>query len=352
MLNPVLNDDREPARVQTKLTKKALTCGGLFAGIGGFCIGFEQAGFKTSWCIDISKDAEKTYKLNFPHVEYLRQDIKLPYTKARNLEPVDVLHAGFPCQSFSAAGYRQGFEDDRGKLFYEIPRLLEEWGEQRPSVVVLENSPFIRLGEGGSWFKEIQSRIRRAGYWFSEKNCFELDTREHGGLPQKRRRLFMIAVRNDTFDFNGIDLSEVTPEKVVDLSEIIENEVVDPSYYLPNENRYNTMIGKQVNEDDPNQLYQLRKYIVRLPESGVCPTLTANMGQGGHNVPFVYRTNRLRKLTEYECLSLQGFPKNFTFPEELTSGRRYTLIGNAVSPVVSKIISKKITKFLVGESNE
>lgn len=346
MLNPGIADGLTESNLQTKKLSRTLTCGGLFAGIGGFCSGFEKAGYSTSWCIDISEDAEKTYKLNFPNITYLRQDVKAPTTEAKNLEPVDVLHAGFPCQSFSAAGFRQGFEDPRGQLFYEIPRLLAEWGDSRPRVVVLENSLFLKHGEGGSWFKEVQTKIRRSGYWFSEKNCFELDTYEHGRLPQKRKRLFMIAVRSDAYDFNGIDLSDVKADVAIELSSIIQKNIVDESYYLPSENRYNTMIGKQVNESDPYQIYQLRKYLVRLPESGVCPTLTANMGQGGHNVPFILQEKRLRKLTEFECLALQGFPDSFRFPEDVVGGKRYTLIGNAVSPSVSGLIATKVRDFI------
>lgn len=348
MQNVTSLDGRSVATSARKKHARTYTCGGLFAGIGGFCIGFERAGFKTAWCLDLSEDAEKTYKNNFPHVSYLRKDITL--AKAEELQPVDVLHAGFPCQSFSAAGHRQGFQDERGRLFNEIPRLLSEWGQKKPYVIVLENSPFLRLGEGGSWFKEVQTKIRRSGYWFSEKNCFELDTHQHGGLPQRRKRLFMIAVRSDIFDFNGVNLTDITPDEIVKMSEVIENGPVHTSYYLPEENRYNTMISKQVKSDNPEQLYQLRKYLVRLPEPGICPTLTANMGLGGHNVPFVYRSNRLRKLTEFECLSLQGFPKDFLFPDDVVGSRRYTLIGNAVSPAISTFIAKHVREFLQGEA--
>ena len=343
-MDEVIDTHTSLTSITRKKISKKITCAGLFAGIGGFCIGFEYAGFVTKWALDISEDAKNTYRQNFPKNKFLLEDIKK--TNTASLESVDVLHAGFPCQSFSGAGMRMGFDDPRGQLFFEIPRLLHEWGQNRPKVLLMENSPYLKLGGSGSWFKRVMTEIQRAGYWFNDRNCFELDTREHGGLPQRRKRLFMIAVRNDLFDFNGISLDSVSAEHSMLLEDLIHKAEVSESYYLPNENKYNKLISKEINELDPYQLYQLRKYIVRVPESGVCPTLTANMGKGGHNVPFILDRKRLRKLTEYECLSLQGFPPDFDFPNELSTARRYVLIGNAVSPAVSKLIANQIRSFL------
>ena len=326
---------------------KSYTCGGLFAGIGGFCFGFEDAGFETLWCNDLSKEAGSAYLRNFDDAHFINSDVK-SLNAMRDLSQVDVLHAGFPCQSFSAAGFRLGFEDPRGQLFFEIVRLLKEWGEQRPKVLVLENSPHLKDGEGGAWFRTVQTEIQRAGYWFTSSNAFVLDTREHGGLPQRRKRLFMIAVNQDFADFNPIDLSGIEPERQMNISDLIRLDETDDYYYLNEDSKYAHMIKKQVTNEDPYQLYQLRKYFVRVPEKGVCPTLTANMGLGGHNVPFVQDGGRMRKLTERECLDLQGFPQTFEFPTEMSMSKRYELIGNSVSPVISRVIAKKVNRFLSG----
>lgn len=327
------------------------TCGGLFAGIGGFCYGFESVGFETLWCNDLSKEAAQTHAVNFPHVRYIQADVK-KLSANKNLLPVDVLHAGFPCQSFSAAGRRLGFEDPRGQLFYEITRLLKEWGDNKPKVIVLENSPNLKDGDGGSWFRTVQTEIQRCGYWFSSSNAFVLDTREHGGLPQRRKRLFMIAVSQDYADYNPINFNGLVALTETPIQNIIRLNESEEFYFLHTENKYAHMIQKQVNQSDPYQLYQLRKYLVRVPESGVCPTLTANMGRGGHNVPFVRDGERLRKLTERECLDLQGFSKDFHFPVNLPPARRYELIGNSVSPVISKIIAERVFKFLMESEHE
>ena len=114
----------------------------------------------------------------------------------------------------------------------------------------------------------------------------------------------------------------------------------DDEYYLHEENRYHKMISDEV--DDKNCIYQLRKYLVRVKEPNKCPTLTANMGLGGHNVPFVHDKNGLRQLTEYECLKLQGFPGTFKFPESLGKNKRYTQVGNSVSVPVAALLAKAI----------
>jgi DNA (cytosine-5)-methyltransferase 1 len=334
----------------TTKTKK-ITCGGLFAGIGGFCIGFEGAGFKTLWGTDLSKDSATAYKANIKNTEYLVADIK-ELRANLDLSPVDVLHAGFPCQSFSAAGKRLGFEDPRGKLFFEIIRLLNEWGQSKPKILVLENSPHLKDGEGGLWFRTIQTEIQRCGYWFGTSNSLILDTRENAGLPQRRKRLFMIAVNQDFFDFNPFNLKNILPKKTISLQEIIKFNEQNDYYYLHGDNRYAHMIQKQLNEAEPYQLYQLRKYLVRVPEAGVCPTLTANMGRGGHNVPFILDGKRLRKLTERECLDLQGFPRHFKFPEGLTSAKKYEMIGNSVSPLISEVIAEEVKRLILEREYE
>jgi DNA (cytosine-5)-methyltransferase 1 len=331
-----------------------LKAGALFSGIGGFCLGFQQHGIKTAWAVENDPAAVATYKKNIPGVNVITGENGpasiLDVTVAGNsLEPVDVLHAGFPCQSFSTAGERKGFDDPRGMLFYEIIRLINEFGEKRPSVLVLENSPNIRVGDGGSWFIELTKEIKKAGYWFRESNCAELDAFDLTLVPQKRNRLFMVAFstaafRNGRFSFPERPI--LPPKNLADFIEF-SGTLDDDYYYLHEENRYHKMISEKV--DDPHCLYQLRKFFVRVKESGVCPTLTANMGLGGHNVPFITDAKGLRKLTEYECLRLQGFPNWFEFPDEVIRARRYVQVGNSVVPSVTALLAEKIREKILRE---
>lgn len=325
-----------------------MKAGALFAGIGGFCVGFHNAGISTTWAIDNNFFCNETYRTNIKDVRLIPAGIKGVFVRKHDLEPVDILHAGFPCQSFSQAGGRHGFDDPRGKLFFEIIRLIDEFGDKKPKVLVLENSPYLRYGEGGIWFLELQKHIQRAGYWFRETSCAELNAYDITELPQQRVRLYMVAFsrnhfRSGKFDFpTEKDLTSKRLDRHIDFDGEKDHE-----YYLDPENRYFKMITGRVK--NRRSVYQLRKYEVRAKEPETCPTLTANMGLGGHNVPFVLDSKGLRKLTEHECLRLQGFPPWFTFPKTVPRYRRYVQVGNAVTVPVAELVARRIKQKVLDE---
>lgn len=227
---------------------KTLKAGALFAGIGGFCVGLRSRGIETVWAVENDLAAVATYEANVGKGLVVSRDgAPLPIqditVKSCALQPVDILHAGFPCQSFSVAGERKGFDDPRGQLFFEIIRLIKEFGEERPSVLLLENSPNLRIGEGGSWFLEAATQIRKAGYWFRENNALELDAFDYTEVPQKRKRLFMVAFATNKFRNGSLDQPPRRSGKMRDLSHFIDFEgEVDNVYYLDEANRYHHMI--------------------------------------------------------------------------------------------------------------
>ncbi len=331
-----------------KMSQK-LKAGALFAGIGGFCVGFRDVGIDTDWAIEYDSAAVTTYEANIGKNKVVK-DGELPASikdvgVARNsLSQVDILHAGFPCQSFSVAGDRKGFDDPRGQLFYEIIRLINEFGEARPSVLLLENSPNLKVGDSGSWFMELSSQLKKAGYWFRDSNALELDSFDYTRVPQKRKRLFMVAFATNRFRNGKINISPPMHPDPKDLTKYInfDGQIEDDSYYLSEDNKYHQMITEKV--DDTKAIYQLRKYLVREKGANICPTLTANMGLGGHNVPFIFDKKGLRKLTEYECLKIQGFPLDYFFPEDVTRPKRYQQVGNSVVPPLISIIADAIKK--------
>ena len=318
------------------------TVGSFFCGIGGLCHGFEGNGFKTLWANDFEPDVEKSYRHNFRNVSFLSGDINEIDPKA--LTPVDIVHGGFPCQSFSNAGSRKGFDDPKG-----VGKLFD---------VMMDKIPNLLIGASGTWFEHIQNRIKKAGYWFSKQNALQLDLRIHGGLPQRRERLFMIAVRKDIYDFNPF-ISIPLAEAFTSLSEILsKNEDDDPELYLDKDSKYHDEMWDGAVDSgelvDDFQLVQYRKTKPRIIEVGICPTLTQNMGAGGHNVPFYLdkARNQFRKLSVKQCLALQGFPPSFKFPDEVSNGAKYRMIGNSVSPVIADLVAKAILDFLNEKEDE
>jgi DNA (cytosine-5)-methyltransferase 1 len=333
---------------------KALSSGALFAGIGGFCTGFEAHEIKTAWAVENDCSAAATYSANFGPNKVVSkncipQSIKDVSVEGSKLNAVDILHAGFPCQSFSIAGERKGFEDPRGQLFYEIIRLVNEFEDNRPSVLLLENAPNFKKGDYGSWFKELSTKIKQAGYWFRESNAIELDSYDYTLVPQKRKRLFMIAFSTNRFK-NGkinIDFPKINQRKSIKDFINFDGYLDDDGYYLNPNNKYYKMIMEKI--DHPLSVVQLRKYEVRKKNLNTVPTLTANMGLGGHNVPFIKDKKGLRKMTEYECLRVQGFPDSFIFPDEVPRAKRYQQVGNSVVPPLISLLANVIKKKIENE---
>ena len=177
-----------------------------------------------------------------------------------------------------------------------------------------------------------------------------MNTYDYTDLPQKRDRVFMFAFSKEYFNQNKISFPKANILKK-DMNMFVDfKKNTDNKYYLLNENKYYDMVSRL--SDSKKRLYQIRKHELRRQAINVCPTLTANMGTGGHNVPFIMNGEKIRKLTERECLNLKGFPDNFTWPENISMGCKYEMIGNAVSPKISNIIAEELYNQLRGPLHE
>ena len=323
--------------------------------MGGFASGLTKAGFKLVWGSDNNEFAARTFQHRFPGVQFQQKDVRQLKPKDDGLEDVDVLAAGFPCQSFSQAGERRGFEDFRGEVFFEIPRLLRELPEERrPRLLLLENVPFLRYGGGGLWFDMIQRELRRAGYWFRDSSCWTANVKDYTDIPQDRDRLYMVAASRHHFTRNPF-----TPERMVTLhsegtrplTALLDRSVRGlDDQYLPENNRYYKMIAAQMDKGDSiANIYQLRRSYVREKKNGLAPTLTANMGNGGHNVPFVKDEWGIRRLSVDEVARLQGFNTDQPlFPEDVPMAEQYRLVGNAASVGLSQLIASACVEILGG----
>lgn len=317
---------------------KLPTVASLFAGIGGFCLAFKNAGFRVVWANEFDQFAAETYRKNFPEVNLYTSSIRDLSVIRDGLVEVDVLTAGFPCQPFSVAGTKQGFNDPRGKLFFEIIRLIRELGRSKPKLLVFENVKNILDHNGGKTFAKIMEETQAAGYWF-QRNCISiLNTKEHTDIPQNRERAYMIAFSWEHFDTSNFDFPQpITEKRAVKEFLDLDRKAIDELYF-PEDSKYGQMFVESMKNGGADSTYLLRRYYVRENKNDEVFTLTANMGDGGHNVPVIRDDWGIRKLTPEECLRLQGFPDTYSFPSSLSRTQRYKQVGNSVTvPLVEKI---------------
>lgn len=314
---------------------KKLKMASLFSGVGGIDHGFEKTGlFETVYANEFDEKAQETYKLNNPNVFLDERDIRDVETD--DIPDIDVVLSGFPCQAFSVAGYRKGFEDKQnGDLFFETLRVVVA---KQPRIVFLENVKNLVGHDKGKTFRIICDALKENGYYIKYQ---VLNAKEFGNIPQNRERIYVIAFKyfEDYVYFNF----PLPVELTTTLSDVIDfNEKVDDKfYYTRNSFKHYDELEKEMTDSD--SVYQWRRKYIRKNKSGVVPTLTANMGTGGHNVPLIIAKDGFRKLTPRETFNVQGFPSNFKLPEQ-ANGHLYKQAGNSVViPVIERIANEIVT---------
>ena len=364
--------------------------GSLFAGVGGIELGllgskYKHHKFEAAWANEIDSYAIQTYRENFNHtlIEGDIQHILNPslaeseeerekYTKKLQLitnEQIDILTGGFPCQAFSIAGERKGFNDERGNLFWSITGLIQKLPE-KPRFLLLENVKNLKGHDGGRTYKIIKSELEKLGYTIKERVINTLDITT---IPQNRERIYILGFKDpkDSDKFNFFDEDVFLKEKnkfskkdrIDQIKSVISDNVTiesHPNLYYT-ENKYPHYYTKdRVNLDqditEENEFYQIRRGMyVRKNQKGVSPTLTANMGTGGHNVALIKVQDGIRKLSPEEAFKLQGFPvdKGYILPKinkktgkKFPSGQLYKQAGNAVTVDVVKKIGRELLKIL------
>lgn len=313
--------------------QKTFKVGGLFAGIGGIELGFKKAGFEISWANEMDKNAAITYRNNHEHTLY-EKDIK--ELKATEVKKVEILTGGFPCQAFSVAGYQKGFKDDRGNIFFEILRFIDSL---KPQVIFLENVKNLQGHDKGRTFQKITDELEDRGYFLKYKI---LNSAEYANIPQNRERIYIVGFL-DRRSFKKFDFPK--PHKLkTKIADFIDDQVGDEFYY--NKSKYYNQLKAEMK--NPLTIYQWRRVYVRENKNNLCPTLTANMGTGGHNVPLIMDKKDIRKLTPRECARFQGYDDNFILSNKLANSHLYKQIGNSVTVPVIEAIAKNIKKALDG----
>lgn len=321
-----------------------LKCASFFAGVGGIDLGFEQTGrFETVYANEFDPSPIKTFEENFN----LKVDCRsIVDVRAEDVPEFDCLLAGFPCTDISIAGLRQGlFNEDgthtRSGLFFELLKFLKL---RKPRFVFLENVKNLLTHNKGDTYNAIETALKETGYPYIKKTI--LNACKHGNVCQNRERIYIVAFKNreDYDKFSFPDETELTSS----LKDIIDFETkVDEKYYYT-EGKYKGNIYEELVKamDDENAVYQWRRKYVRKNKSGVVPTLTANQGEGGHNVCLIKTKHGIRKMTPKECFNAQGFPKDFVLPEKSSDAKLYKQAGNSVCVSVIKRIADNLASVL------
>ena len=309
----------------------------LFAGIGGFRIAMQNLGGKCVYTSEWNKEAQKTYQVNYGEIPF--GDITKEEVKNYIPDNYDIICAGFPCQAFSIAGYRKGFSDTRGTLFFDVEQIIER---HRPKVVFLENVKNLLSHDKGKTFKVIIEILeKKLGYVVYFK---VLNSMTHANIPQNRERIFIVA-----FDPNQVknykNFKFPVPVKLTKtIHDIIDNDKKDDKYYYSKNHKYYPELSRTMK--NKNTVYQWRRVYVRENKSNVCPTLTANMGTGGHNVPLIKDDFGIRKLTPKECFAFQGYDMNKFILPKIADSKLYMQAGNSVTTNLIERITKEIVKII------
>lgn len=238
------------------------------------------------------------------------------------------------CQPFSIAGLQEGFNDERSNVFWKILSIIDH---HQPKCVILENVKNLVSHDSKKTFETIKSNLEKRGYHICHK---VLNTAEITGIPQHRERIYIVCIKSKkVFDRFSLDFPRIEKKKI---SEFLETDVPSKYYYTDKSSTWDLVSSEVVKKDT---IYQYRRVYVRENKSSECPTLTANMGGGGHNVPLILDNKGIRKLTPRECFNLQGFPSSYKLPV-LSDSNLYKLAGNAVSVPVVKLIANRIIPLL------
>jgi DNA (cytosine-5)-methyltransferase 1 len=319
----------------------------LFAGIGGFRMAMQHLGGECVFTSEWDKEAQKTYRINFG--EQPHGDITSEKTKSHIPDGFDVLCAGFPCQAFSIAGRRGGFEDTRGTLFFDVAEIIRR---KKPKALFLENVKGLRNHDGGKTLHTILHVLREdLGYFVPEPKI--VNARDFG-VPQNRERIFIVGFRKDL----GIsDFAYPKPSGIpVSFEDVKEEQPVSVKYYL-SDTYLNTLKEHRRRHAEKGNGFG---YEV-IPDEGIANAVVC--GGMGRERNLVYddrlldftpvtrikgQVNRegIRKMTPREWARLQGFPDEFLIP--VADASAYKQFGNSVAVPAIEAVGKKIIQKING----
>lgn len=317
----------------------------LFAGIGGFRLAMQNLGGKCVFTSEWDKEAKRTYKANFGEQPF--GDITKEETKAFIPDGFDLLCAGFPCQAFSIAGKRGGFEDTRGTLFFEVAEIIKR---KKPKAFFLENVKGLRNHNGGKTLATILNVLKNdLGYFVPEPQIINA---KNFGVPQNRERIYIVGFRKD-LGIESFEYPKPTNKKVV-FSDIKEKEVPPTKYFLSTQ-YVQTLINHKARHEGKGNGFG---YVIIGDNEIANAVVCGGMGRE-RNLVLDHRitdftptthikgtVNRegIRKMTPREWARLQGFPDSYLIP--VSDASAYKQFGNSVAVPAIKATAKEILKLI------
>lgn len=304
----------------------------LFCGIGGFRLALESFGAKCLFSIDNNKQAVNTYDTNFNSDSY--GDITL--LDEKDVPHHDILCAGFPCQAFSISGKQKGFEDTRGTLFFDVVRIAKY---HKSKILFLENVGNLKNHDKGRTFRIIKNILRYEGY----NVYYEILNASKFGVPQARKRIYIIAIRKD-IDNHNFKFPQETNE-LISIKNIL----------LPNEECEDFMLQKEykLDRDKVKKFKKIQNRPLRVgtvnkggqgdriySENGHAITLSADGGGNGARTGLYYIDKKIRKLHPRETARLMGFPEEYILNPSVNQAHKQ--FGNSVIVDMIQYITKEI----------
>lgn len=317
----------------------------LFAGIGGFRLALQNLGGKCVFTSEWDKNAKRTYKANFGETPF--GDITKEETKKYIPNDFEMLCAGFPCQAFSIAGKRGGFEDTRGTLFFDVAEIIKR---KQPKVIFLENVKGLRNHNAGKTLATILNVLRNdLGYFIPEPQIINA---KDFGVPQNRERIYIVGFRKDL----GIESFEYPKpiDKKVTFAEIKEKQVPPTKYFLSTQYLQTLVNHKARHESKGNGF----GYAI-IPDDGISNAIVVGGMGRERNLVLDHRitdftptthikgtVNRegIRKMTPREWARLQGFPDNYLIP--VADASAYKQFGNSVAVPAIQATAIEILKLI------
>jgi hypothetical protein len=317
----------------------------LFAGIGGFRLALQNLGGKCVFSSEWDREAQKTYSANFGETPF--GDITKETTKSYIPDNFDILCAGFPCQAFSIAGKRGGFEDTRGTLFFDVAEIIKR---KQPKAVFLENVKGLRSHNRGKTLETILNVLRNdLGYFVPEP---EIVNAKDFGVPQNRERIYIVAFNSNT-GIKNFEYPKPTNQKAV-FADVKEGKIPATKYYLSTQYLQTLYNHRSRHRSKGNGFgFEI------IPDNGIANAIV--VGGMGRERNLVYdnrlqdftpttrikgEVNRegIRKMTPREWARLQGFPDNFIIPVADTSA--YKQFGNSVAVPAIQATANEILKLI------